>query len=393
MHKVLNMILHSSNRHARKFRGRRRRGAALILAVALLFTLFSFLAFSIDTGYLAASRAELRRTADSSALAGAWSLYEELVEGHELNAALPDVMAVCSSTAASNVVCSSAPQLLTSGSAPDVQVGYLADLGATTQLSSNSSDPYFAVQVAVKRTGDRNGEVPFFFGKIFGFAGRPMDATATAVMARSIGGFNTPGSADSSLNVLPFALDQQTWNAIASGQDQYAYNATTGTVTSGSDGIKEVNLYPQGTGSPGNRGTVDIGGANNSTADIARQIVYGISAEDIADLGKELKFDTSGQMTLNGDTGISAGVKDELASIIGKTRIIPIFSHVCGNGNNANYTIVKWAGVRILGVKLTGSMSQKHLTVQPAPVISRDGIVSASTASSNYVFSPVMLAR
>jgi hypothetical protein len=101
-------------------------------------------------------------------------------------------------------------------------------------------------------------------------------------------------------------------------------------VATGSDGVREVNLYPQGTGSPGNRGSVDIGGSNNSTADIARQIVYGISPQDFEALGHPLTFNDDGNLFLNGDTGISAGVKDELASIIGQPRIIPIFQQVRG---------------------------------------------------------------
>ncbi len=175
--------------------------------------------------------------------------------------------------------------------------------------------------------------------------------------------------------------------------DDYRYDATTGQVVVGSDGQPEVNLYPQGTGSPGNRGTVDIGGANNSTADIARQIVHGISEADCNELGKPLIFDSNGQLTLNGDTGISAGVKDELASIIGQTRVIPIFSSVTGNGNNAQYRIVKWAGVRILAVRLTGAMSKKMVMVQPAPIISRNVVISSTTGSSSQIFSPVLLVR
>ena len=155
-----------------------------------------------------------------------------------------------------------------------------------------------------------------------------------------------------------------------------------------------MNLYPQGTGSPGNRGTVDIGGANNSTADIARQIVHGISASDIQALGKQLNFGVNGSMTLNGDTGISAGVKDELASITGKPRIIPIFSNVSGNGNNATYTIVKWVGVRVMQVKLTGSMSTKSVTIQPSPIIARNFVISqTATSTSDYVYSPVILTQ
>ncbi len=163
---------------------------------------------------------------------------------------------------------------------------------------------------------------------------------------------------------------------------------------SGGDGIREVNLYPQGTGSPGNRGTVDIGGANNSTADIARQIVYGISQQDLIDLGKPLTLDSSGTLTLNGDTGISAGVKDELASIKGKTRIIPVFSTVSGNGNNAVYTIVQWVGVRILDVRLTGAMKSKQVIVQPAPIIVRNALPGDGTSQmSNGLYSPVLLVR
>jgi hypothetical protein len=158
----------------------------------------------------------------------------------------------------------------------------------------------------------------------------------------------------------------------------------------------EVNLFPQGTGSPGNRGTVDIGGSNNSTSDIARQILHGISSSDFASLtasGRTLEFDACGKLYLNGDTGISAGVKDELAAIIGKPRVIPIFESVTGNGNNAEYKIVRWQGIRIMAVKLTGSMSQKHVTIQVAPVVV-NGIVPSPTAGvSAYVYSPVVLVR
>jgi hypothetical protein len=104
-------------------------------------------------------------------------------------------------------------------------------------------------------------------------------------------------------------------------------------------------------------------------------------------------LDANGQLTLKGDTGISAGVKDELALIKGEPRVIPIFSTVTGNGNNATYTIVKWEGIRIMYVKLTGSMSQKKVMIQLAP-ISTAGIVASTTAEpGKYVFSPVVLVQ
>ncbi len=374
---------------------RNRQGAVLVLAAVMLFMMMAFLAFTVDTGYLAASKAEIRRSADSAALAGCWELYDGLVQGKTLTQSEADVAAEAALYAGVNPIANTSPGLSNEINSRSVEVGYLSTI-TSNSISTNASLPFHAVRVTVKKNSQQNGEIPFFFGRIFGDSGRAIDAAATAVMARNISGFTTPGNSQETLGVLPFALDLQTWNTISANtaQDSFSYNSSTGAVTAGGDGVREVNLYPQGTGSPGNRGTVDIGGANNSTADIARQIVYGISQADIQQLGKTLNFNSSGTMTLNGDTGISAGVKDELASIIGQPRIIPVFSTVSGNGNNANYTIVKWVGVRILNVKLTGAMSQKAVIIQPAPVVSRNFVINNSEAdTSDYVYSPVLLAR
>ncbi len=388
-----------SNQHQalRSIRDRvpQRRGATLVLSVILMFVLFSFVAFSVDIGYLAQSRAEIQRTADASAMAGCWELYAGLQRGDDIEYSQPAARQAAADLALLNPVCRSGPSLDSSALSQDVQIGYFGDPRNAT-ISNDSSQPFLGVHVKVSRTANKNGEIPFFFGRIFGDQGIPMKTTATAVMAQRISGFSLPPNSAEAIDLLPFALDLQTWQSLTAGavQDNYAYDATDGTVSLGQDGIGEINLYPQGTGSPGNRGTVDIGGANNSTNDIARQIVHGISAQDLADLGKPLKVSSDVLLTLNGDTGISAGVKDELTSIIGQTRCIPIFSSVSGNGNNATYTIVSWVGVRILNVKLTGKMSGKQLIVQPAPIIARHAIINGSSeGSSDFVFSPVILAR
>ncbi len=59
-----------------------RRGATLVLSVFLMFGLFSFVAFSVDIGYLAQSRAEIQRTADAAAMAGCWELYAGMENGN-----------------------------------------------------------------------------------------------------------------------------------------------------------------------------------------------------------------------------------------------------------------------------------------------------------------------
>jgi hypothetical protein len=277
----------------------------------------------------------------------------------------------------------------------DVNVGYMANpsdpneaLGATPSGGLPN-----AVYVRVQRTSLQNGQIPLFFSRVLGFDSTAAEAEATAALVSGFDGFTTPGDG-SNIDILPYALDIDTWNNLtASGTDSYSYDPSTKTVTVGGDGIKEVNLFPQGTGSPGNRGTVDIGSSNNSTSDIARQIVNGVSPAELAYHGGELTFDANGELHLNGDTGISAGVKDELTSIIGKPRIIPIFNLVVGPGNNADYTIVKFVGVRVMGVKLTGSMASKHLTVQPCNVIAKGGKYQPGATGSQYIYSPVWLVR
>lgn len=376
-------------------RSRGRRGAALILTVLLMFTLLGFLAFSVDVGYLAGARAEMRRTADAAALAGGWELFNQLQNGTDTTASRAAARLTAAQYVAANRVANSQMSVDSGTLSPDLQFGYMSSLLSTAPLTQNASLPFMAVRVSVQKNAQSNGEVPFFFGKIFGDSGQDMTSSATSALAQSVNGFALPAGGNATLQLLPFALDESTWDALQSGcgSDNYRYDASLQKVVTGSDGKREMNLYPQGTGSPGNRGTVDIGSSNNSTADIARQIVYGVSSADLAALGKPLQLDSYGTMTLNGDTGISAGVKDELASIIGQTRVIPIFRSVCGNGNNAQYTIVKWAGIRILAVKLTGAMNSKYVMIQPAPLVCRNVTVGQSTSASSGIYSPVVLAQ
>jgi Flp pilus assembly protein TadG len=374
----------------------RRKGAAIILAVFLMSVLVSMLALSIDIGYIAASKSEASRTADAAALAGCWQVYESAVQNVDATTLSEETREAAAAMAGLNSVCNASPNLASTGLDADISIGYLSSLSEQAQLSSSPNNPYRAVRVRVRKMESFNGQIPLFFANFFGQSGRNLTVESTAAMASQIRGFESPASGSDGLNILPFALDQNTWNSLSNcgGTDNYRYDFERSMVVAGSDGVDEVNLYPQGTGSPGNRGTVDIGGANNSTADIARQIISGISASDLTALGKPLALGDAGTMTLNGDTGISAGVKDELASIVGQTRIIPIFASVSGNGNNAQYTIVRWVGVRILAVKLTGSMNSKYLRVQPAPVVARNVIPGDATRTwSDSVYSPVVLVK
>lgn len=386
------------NRRCRNHKSE-RKGTVLVFLTVLLIPLLALVAFSIDLGCLVVARTELQRSADAAASAGIWELIsEEALSGNQnLAVTHGNVRQVSYDFAYDNQVFKSSPKVdanpsnVTTG---DIVIGTIED-PSDVNASMEFYDPadYNAVKVRVVRKANQNGEVPFFFGRLFGMESRAMEAEATAILLKNIGGFKTPYDGSNVL-MLPFALDKTTWEAMLAGegQDNWTWDAELGQVVSGPDGVLEVNLFPQGTGSPGNRGTVDIGGSNNSTNDIARQIVHGISECDLEQMGGSVELDENGELSLNGDTGISAGVKDELESIIGDPRIIPIFNIVTGPGNNAQYEITAFAGVRITEVKLTGKMSSKRVMIQPANIVAK-GAISGSTQQSFFVYSPPWLLR
>jgi len=372
---------------------RGRPGAVAVFTLCILVAMMVIIALAVDIGYLVFVATELQRTADAAAIAATWRLVEQ--DGLGIPLAADDVEAIrttASQFASFNGVANSTVTLTDD----DVTIGNLAyPFSADSAITFTDPSHFNAVKVRVRKTSsaDGNGAAPLFFARILGVNGCDMQREATAAFLGNSSGFRTP-SDGRNLDILPFAVDKTTWDDLLAGggSDNYRWDPDAKCIRCGSDGVREVNLYPQGTGSPGNRGTVDIGASNNSTADICRQIRFGISASDLAHLGGKLEFDRYGKLYLNGDTGISAGVKDDLASILGQRRIVPIFEAVSGPGNNATYTIVGFGGIRIMHVKLTGSPSQKQVMIQPARVVSRGAIPATEGAPANqFVYSPVWL--
>jgi hypothetical protein len=366
-----------------------RSGSILVLTVMSMILMFAMLAFAVDIGYLSMVRTELQRTADATAIAAAGSLLDGEVASGLTNStsAVSSALGTADQFAHMNKVMNTQPSLSTS----DVVVGYLSNPSdPNIPLNASSVYGYNAVQVRVRRTTDQNGAIPLFFARVLGIDQKGSQARATAAFLNNISGFRAPADG-SNLQILPMALKQETWDALMAGQgtDNYSYDPDSQRVNRRADGIKEVNLYPESIDSPGNSGTIDIGSPNNSTTDVSRQIEQGINLHDLSYLGGKITVPG----TFNGDTGMSAGIKDNLASIKGLPRILPLYSDVVNPGNTAQFTIVRFVGVRILDVKLNASMNIKHVTIQPAQVFTEGAIPSTSGDRSDYIFSRIWLVR
>lgn len=371
-----------------------RRGAIFVLAAFLLIVVFGFAAFAIDLGYITASRAELQKAADAAALAATI----ELGEGYGVGSTMTQSqIETAVRTAATQVAAKNRAAGLNAvyvDGARDVRVGNYSWNGSAW-VKTWGVQPYNLVEVTLRRNqvGSTNGDKPLnlYFAPVIGSRQANIEAKSISALLPGAGVQIESGS-NQTADVLPIALDVGTWNNfmnnVGTWSDVYRYNAD-GTVTSGSDGIKEINIYPTGSQNlpPGNRGTVDFGSSNNSTADISRQIRYGLNANDLSYFGGKISLE-NGPLVINGDTGISAGIKDDLEAIKGKPRLMPLFSTVSGPGNNAMYTIVKFVGIRIVYVKLTGSASSKVVIVQPAPFVSNVVIASKQTVTRDSYFVP-----
>ena len=367
-----------------------RKGTIVVLATVMMGLMFALMAFSLDIGYLLITRAKLQSAADSAALGGAYDMLRSRVDSPGMTESAMESQAatICRECATKNAGLGGRALDLANS---DIVFGRL-DLTAGPDGTMTFTDPtrFNALQITVRRNADQNGEVALFFARVLGRQTAPVQATATAAFSDNISGFTTPGTASTTLPILPFAMDKYSWDQMVAGNasDNWKWDASAQKVTSGQDNAREVNLYPIGTGSPGNRGTVDIGNPNNSTADLSRQIRNGINASDMAWMpGGKLDLSATGTLLLGGDTGMSNGIKDDLAAIIGQTRVIPLFTNVGGNGNNAEYTIVQFVGIRVMAVNLTGNPSSRYVMVEPANVMV-EGIPGGEGGQySQYVYS------
>ena len=386
-------------------KGPQRRAVSFVMVGVSLVMLLGMASLTIDVGMLYRARAEAQASADAAAMAGAWRLLDndKLKGTPNMTAEIADARTVAAAMAARNLIVNQSPSLDVNSSNDangDIIVGYLSDpTNSAEVLSTVNASLFNTVRVHVRRDPQHNSPIDLYFAGVFGRLTADISAEAYATFKDGVVGWKVTDNTGNA-GLLPLALKVEAWNNLLAGTfttgDNYSYDPGTGTVSAGNDAINELNLYPGGGATqlpPGNFGTVDIGDPGNSTADLARQIRYGVNADDLAYYGGELKLGADGTLQLTGDTGLSAALKDDLISIIGQPRSIPLFSTVAGPGNNSVFTIVGFACIRILDVKLTGSMSSKKVIIQPAFCCDDAVLTGPGSGSSYFVYQPVHLVR
>ncbi len=364
---------------------------------ALTVVVIGLLALSLDLGYISLVRGQMQSAADAAALASTSQLLDpEWLEGgtsQDLSGAYLQGDKFATLNAAGGV-----PLKLGTS---DVTYGYIADPKDPSSPFDTTHTPYNSAQVKVQRTNTQNGELGLFFAKIFNRGSLPLEAKATATYEGNVKGFKiNPNYSQEKCLLLPFTLKWQIWDAAIKGvpdpdgnlaTDVWSCDPYGGPVSHVPDGRREVKLYPTKNMTPGNFGTWDIGTDNNSSSDIERQILYGPNQNDFAVMGGSVELNSDGKLVVTGDTGISAGFKDALKYIEGTARIIALHEKVVGNGDNSQFTIVRFVGCTIVDVKLDGT--NKSIVIQPAFAVDTHAVGGGNDTSNSFVYKPLRLTR
>jgi len=152
----------------------RRRASVAVMVGVTLPVIIAFVALSVDVGVMFNAKADLQRSADAAALAGAARLIT--LEGSPINLARQSAkdIAFANKVLRTNPIVTDADIVFGKANVNPVtkQVNFTPDL----------SQPD-AVRVTVRKTADSpNGPLPLFFAKIFGRTVTDVQATATAAI-------------------------------------------------------------------------------------------------------------------------------------------------------------------------------------------------------------------
>lgn len=381
----------------------RRRGVVAVQVVVLSGVMFGFAALTIDMGQIYKARGDLQHAADSAALAAASAyISDSMVQvriGTNTTSAFSEVTSRSSSLAGQFSSANYTLDQSTILESQDFSMGWLDMSSPTSTLVTGvAPNGHNAVRVMVRRDstsqGQTNGPIDLFFAPIFGQYTGNASASAVAVFDDRFAGFDTslPGAGA----LTPLSIRQDSYNAqLVGGNDGYSYDSTSSSVLDGSDGVNEINIYPD-TSAPGNFGLLNIGTPNQGVPGLADQIENGVSAADMnAEIGTSLVDFSSGPTTyqITGDPGMKSALQSSFELRVGD--VIGFFLHttVTAQGSNTVYTIVDLRFGRLMDVQLNGNPNSRGVWVQPAVFSGAGVVVSAGASSSGGMVGRLVLAR
>lgn len=340
-----------------------RRGNIAVMSIFLLVVLLTMVAFTVNIGRLTNSIAKLQNINDAASKAAAWGLLENYSKWNQFDLATHEATAMVSkSFVEKGVEDAIIPE-------QDLKFGTYRWNSESKSFDVDwGASPANLVQARLSRINPRNNALDVVLTRFLGRETMQLNSISNVIFMPA-SGFQAP-SGDQTLDILPFTLDIDTWIALENGigNDDYSVDPETKEVNPWGDGKLEVKIFPIGNDKSlpsGNRGTLRLGADNNSAQKLRRQILHGLSAEDMSYHPNGFCV-ADGPLYLPGNPGVTAAVEKELNQILGQDRILPLFRSVSGNGANATYEIVKFVGVKVVKADLRGALRHKEVLLQPS---------------------------
>ena len=379
------------------------------MVMVILMGLLGFAALTVDVGAMYNVRADLQRTADAAALAGASAFTTDDMMRVRMGSGGGDVLAAVTSQATSLALQYAGLNLSLGSSnsnvlSEDLVIGWLLLNNDTTEMIHTNPQPkdFNAVGITTRRSQAVNGAHILTFASLLGFSSTELGARAVAVFDDRVSGLTVT---DGATDIMPLSMGRAAFDQdLEAGGDQYSYDDTISSVNNTPDGIREIRVYPyplSGSGyseGDGNFGILNIGVGNQGVEAERVQIEYGTPPSDFElEIGtSQLDFSIGGSSNsydITGSPGLEATLETELANRIGD--IIGIFLHdgVMLSGANATYTITDVRFVRIMAVKLTGQPELRGVFVQPVSYVGSEVQINPDAPSSGGLVGRLTLAR
>jgi Flp pilus assembly protein TadG len=365
-----------------------RRGTVIPFLAVILTFLVAMLAFSLDLGRTAMCRAQLQNAADAAALASASALgtdnqilpYQSGSQATDLGSA----RALAQKFAQANFYDTNASVSVVLDQTNDVGAGILSyPYSVTSSYSTSGTVPYNSITVNTFIDSTHGGNLSFLFAPVIKQFTTSVQATSTATVQlfpissiKAVSGYRSP--------IIPITMSFSDWTKMVNNQtglDNYTYSATTGAVSSGSDGLQEQQLYPGSNGTSSNNGLLQFGTGGHSDSVVSDEIINGPTYSEMIEQwppSGSPPWNAQHEFTIGADPGWRATNFTDLASATGQVRLIPINDGTSpGNGANGIYTIVALAPVRIMASTMGGKNTGTAM-VQPA-VLNDPSLIPGTT--------------
>lgn len=403
------------HRVTRNHRRLARRGVAVAVLLCSLVVIVGLIGVAWNVSMLSYSHRQLCTGCEAAALAGASELLDEdvLFGQRDLSNDVPVAQEAAAQWAHDNTAAGQ-PIVLKpnpkNNPAGDVVVGWVP----YPTLPRQQFRPWHgkgqanSVLVSAQRTKARNNPVALWCGQLFGIPGAEVSCSAQASIDYHIYGFRPTTMA--TVPVLPLTVEYKFWREKATGstsggsKDNFIVDRRTGSISQGEDGIAEVELRANLSGSSSSKdeeqptpgkllGLTIPPSAGNNDSLRQQQALRGLSRADLAEMGGEFSLDRNGQLVLPAVDQLGSQWVEVLSSIQGQTRVLPLAVST-DLSESTTCTLTDFGAAVVLGawIDTAGDKPQLVMLVQPTVMIASSALV-ANDAQENLWIAKLMLTQ